>query len=536
MIRRRKRAVPGPFAPRGARRRALVLVLVLVVIAVISLSAYAFTDVMLAHHESAQLSGRQVQARALADSGVDAIRVFLSHDPALRRDLGGIHDNPDRFRGQLVFADDNPLLSGRFTAVSPRVDEEGFYAGLRFGLENESARLNLNSLLLAENQAEDGGRTLLMALPGMTEEIADAILDWIDPDSEPRTFGAEVDFYSGLSPPYGPRNGPLESVEELLLVRGVTPDLLFGRDINRNGIVDEHEQGLPVAAGLADNSDGSLDRGWSAYLTLYSMELNVDAAGLPRINLAMQDMQQLFDELSAVFPPEWATFIVAYRQEGRFTGSAGENAAATAARPLDLTRPGKYPITQVLDLIGVNVRVKFQGDEQPTVIPSPFVDSPPAMGAYLPRLMDAVTVNKNPIIPGRININEAPRAVLLGIPGMNEEIVGQILARRRPESEEDQPNRRFETWILAEAIVTLDEMRALMPLVTAGGNVHRAQVVGYTQGGGPAARVEVVVDATTTPPRVLFWRDMSHLGRGLPLETLGIEAIETTSPAGAAGR
>ncbi len=39
----------------------------------------------------------------------------------------------------------------------------------------------------------------------------------------------------GLDPPYAPRNGPMETIEELLLVRGVTPELLFGVDANHNG-------------------------------------------------------------------------------------------------------------------------------------------------------------------------------------------------------------------------------------------------------------------------------------------------------------
>jgi len=34
-----------------------------------------------------------------------------------------------------------------------------------------------------------------------------------------------------------------------------------------------------------------------------------------------------------------------------------------------------------------------------------------------------------------------------------------------------------------------------------------------------------VIDATTKPPRIVFWRDLTHLGRGYPLETLGVEAV-----------
>ena len=64
--------------------------------------------------------------------------------------------------------------------------------------------------------------------------VADAILDWIDPDDAPRPFGAEADYYQGLAVPYAPRNGVPQCLEELLLVRGVTRDLLFGADANFN--------------------------------------------------------------------------------------------------------------------------------------------------------------------------------------------------------------------------------------------------------------------------------------------------------------
>ena len=73
-----------------------------------------------------------------------------------------------------------------------------------------------------------------MALPGMTEDVADAILDWLDTDDEPREFGARSNTTPACRRAYGTKNGPVDTVEELLLVRGVTPQLLFGADINRN--------------------------------------------------------------------------------------------------------------------------------------------------------------------------------------------------------------------------------------------------------------------------------------------------------------
>jgi hypothetical protein len=76
---------------------------------------------------------------------------------------------------------------------------------------------------------------------------------------------------------------------------------------------------------------------------------------------------------------------------------------------------------------------------------------------------------------------------------------------------------------MTELIVTKDEMRQLLPFVCAAGDVYRAQIVGYFQDGPAASRAEVIFDATQSIPRILRWRDMSHLGRGYALETLGVD-------------
>src|SRR5205823_12116671 len=95
----------GDDAMRRNARRGLVLVLVLIVIAMLSLGAYSFTNLMLAHHEAAVMTGRQTQARSLVDSGVTAVQLFLSQPEADRNSTGGIFDNAEHFRGVAVLTD-----------------------------------------------------------------------------------------------------------------------------------------------------------------------------------------------------------------------------------------------------------------------------------------------------------------------------------------------------------------------------------------------------------------------------------------------
>jgi len=512
-------------------RRAAVLLVVLVVSSVLSLAAYTYSRMMIAEYEAAELHGRRVQARALAESGVAMVVEFLREPYDVQLQYGGHYDNP-RFQGQLVYDGGVAADRGRFTIISSRIDEEGRYAGLRYGIEDESARINLQALLIADAQQENGGRELLMALPGMTESIADAILDWIDPDDEPREFGAEIEYYSGLDPPYQPRNGPPETVEELLLVKDVTPELLFGPDANRNGMIDASESVL-MAGMVVDETGADMTRGWSAYFTLHSAEKNLNPDGEPKIDLNQSDLEQLHAQLSEVFEPAWADFIVAYRQNGPSMGNSNnqqEAQKATGGLSLDFEKGGSVRLTTVLDLIGVRTSASVQGESEPVPLDVLFEDDIVAMAQYLPKLLDYAAVNANEVIPGRLNINQAPKALLLGLPGIDEEIVSQIISTREVDPFiNSNEARRHETWLLTEGIVDVQQMKQLIPLISAGGNVYRAQIVGYFDEGGPSARIEAIIDSSRAEPRLVFWRDISHLGRGYSLDILGQTVVDDST-------
>jgi general secretion pathway protein K len=58
--------------------------------------------------------------------------------------------------------------------------------------------------------------------------LVDSIMDWRDPDDLHRTSGAEDEYYRSLTPPYTAKNGPFDTVEDLLWVRGMTAELFYG--------------------------------------------------------------------------------------------------------------------------------------------------------------------------------------------------------------------------------------------------------------------------------------------------------------------
>src|SRR6202040_481163 len=137
-------------------------------------------------------------------------------------------------------------------------------------------------------------------LPNMTEDIANSILDWIDPSSTtPRTNGAKDEYYPTLMPPYHVKNGPIDTLEEMLLIKGVTPQLLYGNDVNRNGIIDPDE----------DPGDGTVDLGWQQYLTIYSRQPNVDSTGAVRLLLNDTNLPTLYTNLQTAVGNDLALFL-----------------------------------------------------------------------------------------------------------------------------------------------------------------------------------------------------------------------------------
>ncbi len=573
--------------PHDESRTGMVLIIVLVVIMLLSLGAYTFSEYMVIEAKATALNGKAVQARALADSGVEFVSVLLGDRASLH--TIGLYHNPSLFQGHLVLNSLQAGGRGRFSVVAP-VEGDPSASHIRFGLVDESSKLNLNTiaaLVPAETpepnpnntstEDEEAPANPLMGIPGMTLEISEAIFDWIDDDDDQRPNGAENEYYQSLSPPYECKNAPLETLDELLLIRDITPQLLFGEDANRNGLLDPNENDGTLTAPF-DNGDGILDKGWSAYLTVYSRELNLQSDRTNKIDVNSNTLSDVYDKLEDTFDEEKAKFIVAYRLNGampaqesptgsgsapnqsdqRTRGQSNQNNSTTitpstgndgstritpqqAAQSLgqamagrsgqvtrggmDLTAGGKVKINSIYDLIGVQVRATI--DTVSTVLDSPWKDEPGAIESYLPDLADKISTHgPDQFIDGRININQAHKEVLIGLPNMTEDIAHRIVSGQRrgaggePLPESDN-SRATTAWLYQEGIVDLPTLRKLDPFLTGRGDVFRIQVMGHFDGGGPTVRVEAIIDATQNPPQPIFFRDLTDLGRGYVLPVIG---------------
>jgi DNA uptake protein ComE-like DNA-binding protein len=568
------------------RRHGSVLLLVLVVIALLTLGTATYLDLMQNERRAVRHFGRSTQALRLAESGAEYLKTVLALTPAEIQQAGGLSSNPSSMQAVIVDDQADPFDRGRFTIISP-AQSDGLYAGIRYGLENESAKLNINTLLAPG--AEDQAAMRLSSLPGMTPEVADAILDWLDQDGQPRENGAEEEVYSQLTPPYAPRNGPIPDLDELLLVRGVTPELLYGLDQNRNFFVEASEMPRGVLAELT-NTDGSLNRGWSAYLTVWSVEGSKQETGKTKVDLNGQDLQSLYNGLKSAIGDDKAKFIIVYRQYGpqqqqaegtpsaesaSSASGSGASGAANAAAPaqsvqavqsfstveanqgeggnqvggqasgqggqpnqqppitvqasalqLKFEQQGGNQINSPLDLIGVRVQIPGENNGPPQNVDSPFQDNPGAYREML-KLYDMMSLGQARRVAGRVNVNAATRPVLNGIPNLTAAAIGKIVARREAEPDQTLSDQRHALWLLIEGVVTLDEMRQLERFITTGGDVFSGQAVGFFDAGPAAARGEFVIDRSGMSPRLRAWRDLTSLGRGFSTARLGVDEPET---------
>jgi general secretion pathway protein K len=137
---------------------------------------------------------------------------------------------------ELIRIETNPPLIVDDEAIKPEDEEEKIdwrinvpISDIPFGkgvysvkIGNEAGKININKadenllkMMLNKFDLDDGEKDI----------IVDSILDWRDPDDFSRLNGAEDEYYQSLPEPYDAGNDDFESVEELLLVRGITSEI-----------------------------------------------------------------------------------------------------------------------------------------------------------------------------------------------------------------------------------------------------------------------------------------------------------------------
>ena len=329
----------------------------------------------------------------------------------------------------------------------------------RVRVTDEAGKLNINTAT----------KDQLMGLPYMESVIADAILDWRDGDENVRAEGAEAGYYQNLPFQYRIRNGPLKTMRELLCVKGMTKDLLYGEDTNLNDQLDYTEMDGDVSA-PADNGDDYLDKGWIAYLTCYSYESNVDADGAKRVNVNDADEQQLQNGLG--LSPGQAKWIVENRGGG---------------------------FQSVADLINDNSPAKpdqNSGDSG--------ANAQPIDRQTFGQIVDKISISGEAKIPGKININTAPKEVLVALLGGSDaadQLAQNILSERS--------GRLYGFETIGELInvpsMTVSKFKSIANQITVRSDVFTVRCFATAEVSEAGLQTECVVDRSASPCTVLYW-------------------------------
>ena len=415
--------------------------------------------------------GDRIQAHYLALAGVEKAKALLYQNARLRSRSrtshnGELYNSPEQFR-------DVPLGRGQFRVFRPGRADEG--SPVIFGVTDEESRLNVNYASAQQ----------LSGIYGMTPDVVAAINDWRDADNAVTPGGAEAEYYASLRPPYLPRNGPFQTVRELLMVRGISRELLLGRNANQTG----SGENLGESAAPDDPADLA-DKGWASIFTVDSLVQNLNAAGEDRVNLQTADENTLGSVhgiTSAI-----AKAIVAYRGQNRLenladllevTSVQNQNQPLPQPGPGARTGPGAPPA---------------QSAPQPANTSGPKVVS----DDLFMDIADDITTESGKDLPGLININTAGLIVLACLPGIDRQLAQAIVSYR-------QSNGFFPNigWLLKVPGMNRPILKQIAPLVTTRSQTYRIASEGKVTSTGTRQRIQVIVRVGLQDIETLSYRE-----------------------------
>ncbi len=287
-------------------KRGMVLLMVLSVLVLFTVMVVEFASDQNIDIDLAYNFKDSMQAQYIARAGVEAALLMIKEDDSA-------YDAEDE---EWFKFSEYAMMAGAYL-------EEGTFSGT---LVDESAKFDLNSLVNAEGVHMPERAAQFKALCGLLDieinpdelqDLVDAIYDWIDLDSETE-FGAESDYYEALDRPYFAKNGYFDTVEELLLVRGMKREYLYGQGekeglikyvtVGTGGVVNINTASDTVLLALSDYidqdvvdeiKDGRPFKNADDLGRINSLDLNM--TGDSEEALAMKDLKSVLSVQSARF-------------------------------------------------------------------------------------------------------------------------------------------------------------------------------------------------------------------------------------------
>lgn len=340
----------------------------------------------------------------------------------------------------------------------------------RYGLTDESGKLNLNTVSAAMLfRAFDWPASLVEQITGEQTQATN-------------TLGAEATLPEVIVRPH------FTTLDDLLLINGIAPGMIYGEDANRNFALEPNEDD-GEALFPPDDSDGQLFVGLQEFLTAWTYEFDISLENLPRVQLNSTSTNWSVPGLS----DKTIAFL-----------TAAKAAQTRFKSPADL----------------LMAKAKFKNEQGQEVELESGVGA-----AELPLVMDRFTARFEAKLTGLININAAPVTVLKALPGVDEAKAEAMVAAREGLRVEQRANL---AWLFQEEILTAEEFKVVAPFLTTRSQQFKFQVAGYGLPSGRHRVFEVVIDIADRQPQVVYLRDLSRYG--LPFALPAGEAQPTPGP------
>ncbi len=366
-------------------------------------------------------------------------------------------------------------------ATNPLELEQLDFGGVTVDIQvvDVASKLNVNTAT----------REQLLALPDMTEDIADSILDWVDSDEDIRPGGAESGYYLNLDIGYWARNGAIRTDRELLRIKGITEGLFYG------------ERELELLS--ADNE------GWMHYLTCYSRELNQDSDGNRKININRADRETLITDLGlSEGQAQWVLDNRPFRQFADMIGqtstttatasSAGSSAfgqsgatGSTARSAASQTTGAASRQTQTSS----GQATGQQQQEQPAAEPLDM--------ATVLELADKATLTNRRTLPGKVNLNTAGETVLTALFEDNRELAQNVIAAR------EGLGGVFLSLADLQQVegMSREVLQQYLDQMTLRSSIYEIHVTAVSQATGLTWQVQAIVDREAAQGQIIYWRE-----------------------------
>jgi DNA uptake protein ComE-like DNA-binding protein len=304
----------------------------------------------------------------------------------------------------------------------------------------------------------------------MVEEIADAIIDWRDANDTTSGVGVEGGYYENMPYRYRIRNGPFKTIRELMLVKGVTAELLYGEDTKDRG----QGSGVRGQGSGAKGQGTGVGPGWVDYLTCYSYDKNTDASGGARVNVNSANQNDM--ESSLGIKSSQAKWIVDNRNNKRYE-SIGDLISDSSPREPTSGSRSDPNASEALDLQTFN------------------------------RIADKITVADGQKVQGRVNVNTASDVVLTALFGGGdtaERIADDIIGYR----ETLASGMESIGEMMQAGLVDVGSFKKVANSLTTRSEVYNVRCFAAADRNGTegaALQTEVVLDRSSNPCEVLYW-------------------------------